>query len=429
MKYESKLIKELKEKLKKSEDSDLISIVNEFWVNSEKNYPIIEQLDGDEHLTNHELVTFLFRSSKELDNVFLLAEFNYVDPRDLIFDKIDKTNIYYKTIPLVKDAQAEYRIIENDPLDGIFAGAKYENRWPNKFMEHPDRLNKNIKVIKDKFGENQDLLIAPLRSPSAENRKLLGDQGQPRGEHYTFEFASEILGYARKITVYTPVNYDSTIQYPFLYVHDGSSFLQYNEFNFFLDNLIVSGQIPPIVAIFADPGMKNGQTMRYDEYPCKPEFARSITEEILPFIREKFSISSNPREGIIAGSSYGGLAAFYYSFMYTNMITNVLSLSGSFHWGQPEDDYPNEWLPRQVAFSDPKPINVFLEVGKLEGEYNFTSPDWPNQIVSHRHFTTILKMKGYQYKYNEYPGDHSHSAWIIPFKRGLKYFLCDSTED
>ena len=57
---------------------------------------------------------------------------------------------------------------------------------------------------------------------------------------------------------------------------------------------------------------------------------------------------------------------------------------------------------REFAFAEKKRISIFMEVGILEGEYSWDGPDFPNQIVSHRHFKTILDMKGYDATYREY---------------------------
>lgn len=433
MTYGSKFINSfktnIKNTLKEKDNLKLRALIHRFWEEVTHNdYPIIEKIEQTEDsadLYDYNLVTFLYRSDEILDNVFLLAEFNMVDPRDYLFKKIEKTDVYYKTFPLPKNAQAEYRILENDPLDGIFAGSKYANRWP-KLGDHPDRLNKNIQRIKDGLGPGKDMLIAWLKSPMDENKFILDKKNSQilHGKLIVHSHTSTILNYSRKITVYTPKNYDSDLNYPFLFMFDGSSFIKFSRIHLIIDKMIEEKIIPPIISIFIDPGVKNGQTMRYEEYPCNPDFAKSITEEILSWVKQNYSISDDPNKAIIAGSSYGGLAAFYYSFMYPSQIRNVLSLSGSFHWGRSDEkDYSYEWLPRKVAFSEKKDIIVYLEVGKLEGEYHWDAPYFPNQIVSHRHFTTILKMKGYNFTYNEYNGDHSHVAWINPFRRGLQHFL------
>ncbi|MFW9854269.1 MAG: alpha/beta hydrolase [Candidatus Thorarchaeota archaeon] len=430
MKYESSFIKKIKDKIKdlqsQGQNNEIPSAVSEFWnIVQSSDYPIIEKfedVDIASHNTEYNIVTFLYQTSKDVDNVFLLAEFNFIDPKDYLFEHIDGTDIFYKTFVLPKGVQAEYRIFENDPLDGIFAGAKYQNRL-ERFHEHPDKLSRHVRRIPNGYMGKKDLFIASLRSFHPEISDFVKNSDHQNGKISTSKQESRILGYSRTISLYTPAHYDPKAVYQFIFIHDGSAALSYGETHHLLDYLIASRVIPPIVGIFADPGVKNGKTTRNEEYPCNPDYAQSITQEILPWVRKNISISSDPNDGIIAGSSYGGLASFYYSFMYPECIANVLSLSGSFHWGKPNEDYPYEWLPRKIAFSEKKALKAYMEVGKLEGEYHWNSPGFPNQIVSHRHFVTILKMKGYSYKYNEFNGDHSPSSWIKPLERGLRYFL------
>ncbi len=101
----------------------------------------------------------------------------------------------------------------------------------------------------------------------------------------------------------------------------------------------------------------------------------------------------------------------------------MLSQSGSFHWGRKEDEFAYEWLVREFAFADKKPIDIFMEVGVLEGEYSWDDPAFPHQIVSHRHFKTILDMKKYDVAYQEYAGGHDMLSWRGGMAEGLKHIF------
>ena len=77
----------------------------------------------------------------------------------------------------------------------------------------------------------------------------------------------------------------------------------------------------------------------------------------------------------------------------------------------------------EFAFGEKRPLSIFMEVGILEGEYSWKYPDWPHQIVSHRHFKTVLDMRGYEVKYQEYAGGHEMLSWRGGVAEGLKYLL------
>jgi enterochelin esterase family protein len=168
-----------------------------------------------------------------------------------------------------------------------------------------------------------------------------------------------------------------------------------------------------------DAAAVDGNNLRNNEFTCNPDFARSLAEEIVPWIETNYSVYKNPFSRIIAGSSFGGLFSAYFAFTYPDIVVNVLSQSGSSHWGKEDDGYGYEWLIQQFAFTERRRIYLWMEVGKLEGEYHWHLPDFPNQIVSHRHLTTILEMKCYNYTYREYAGGHDMLSWKIGLSDGL----------
>ena len=150
---------------------------------------------------------------------------------------------------------------------------------------------------------------------------------------------------------------------------------------------------------------------------------RYLDEELLPWFTSEHKVSSDPNRRVIAGSSFGGLFAAYFAFNHPEIVSHVLSQSGSFHWGRKKDEVGYEWLIREFAFGEKKPITIFMEVGVLEGEYSWADPEFPHQLVSHRHFDTVLKMKGYDVTYQEYGGGHEMLSWRGGMAEGLKHIF------
>lgn len=135
------------------------------------------------------------------------------------------------------------------------------------------------------------------------------------------------------------------------------------------------------------------------------------------------SSCQDPQRRIIAGSSFGGLLATCFAFNHPETVTNVLSQSGSFHWGRQQDDFQFEWLVREFAFAEKRPLTIFMEVGVLEGEYSWDDANFPHQVISHRHFKTVLEMKGYDVTYGEYRGGHEMLSWRGGIAEGLKHLF------
>ncbi|MHA2222329.1 MAG: alpha/beta hydrolase [Candidatus Thorarchaeota archaeon] len=409
------------EKINSDDNEGRLDLISSFWNNvEEQEYPLKEPYEGDlmHDASLFELVTFLYRSNDDLDNVFILAEFNHVTPQEYLFQHIRGTDIYYKSFVLPKNAQAQYRIIENDKLGGIFAGAKLMNRYDSLRL-HPDPLSPHIHTIPDSFGPGLDMVVTHIRAHAPHIIDLLKPV-ERAGEVTRHEIASDILGYSRTINVYTPPQYDPSEKYPCLVLFDGTGFLKYAKANTILDNLIQTKKIKPVIAIFVDAGVKDGQTARYEEFALNHDFANSMANEVIPFVKDKYSLSENNADYVISGSSYGGLAAIYVAFEYPDRIRNVLSLSGSVHYGEGDE---HELLIKQIAFAEPRDIVMKLYVGNLEGEYHWNSPAWANQLASHRHLETILKMKGYDFTYQEFAGDHSFASWVEPLVEGISEFF------
>jgi len=387
-------------------------------------YPFVEEIEGpSEAPEDYVRVTFLHREGNvPPENVLLFANINHVLAEELLFEKIEQSGVYFKSVDVPRGVRFEYRITENDPLTGIFAGAKYGSRL-HALGGEADPLNANRTVYPGMLGEGKDYIESWVELPGASPQPYIVDRGNPRGELSKEEFESTMLGYSRVISTYLPPDYDPEKAYPLMIIFDGTSYFSYASLQITLENLFAEGSIPPLIVLGVNAGKKDGQTQRNDEFPCNPRFMEFLDEELIPWFASRYKISPDPDQRVIAGSSYGGLLAAYFAFNHPEVVTNVLSQSGSFHWGREEEEDPNEWLVREFAFREKKPISIFMEVGILEGEYSWSSPDWPHQIVSHRHFKTVLDMRGYDVKYQEYRGGHEMLSWRGGIAEGLKHLF------
>ncbi len=71
---------------------------------------------------------------------------------------------------------------------------------------------------------------------------------------------------------------------------------------------------------------------RNRELPCNPSFVDFLVQELPPWVRERYHVTTDPAKTIVAGQSYGGLAAAYAGFCHSDVFGNALSQSGSFWW-------------------------------------------------------------------------------------------------
>lgn len=383
------------------------------------NYPFVESMDN----TDNVRLTFLHRQGAQPPaNVLLLANINHVIPAELLFERIGQSGVYFKTVEVPKGVRFLYRILENDPLTGLFAGAKYGTRV-HLLGKDPDPINPSKRIIHDAFGPGRDFSVTWVELEDAAPQPYIVDRGSPRGTLTTTTRPSTTFGYTHQITSYVPPNYDPDQEYPLLILLDGASYFSTGSLQTTLENLLSDGSIQPLIVLGISAGVKDGQSQRNTEFTCNPRFMSFLNDELLPWFTSKYSVSADPNQRIIAGSSYGGLFATYFAFNHPETVSHVLSQSGSFHWGRENDDFSYEWLIREFAFAEKKPIDIFMEVGVLEGEYSWADPEFPHQIVSHRHFKTILDMKKYAVTYREYGGGHDMLNWRGGMADGLKHIF------
>jgi enterochelin esterase family protein len=154
------------------------------------------------------------------------------------------------------------------------------------------------------------------------------------------------------------------------------------------------------------------------ELPCYEPFVDYLKQELLPWVHARYHVTSDPARTIVAGSSYGGLAATFAGFKAPEVFGNVLSQSGTFRWNIREregvrDLNEEAWLIRQFVASPKLPLRLYLEVGLLERS------DTEDMVVMNRRIRDVLEAKGYEVAYSEYNGGHDYTCWRGSLADGL----------
>lgn len=177
-----------------------------------------------------------------------------------------------------------------------------------------------------------------------------------------------------------------------------------------IDNLIYRREIPVMLGVFINPGRTpeqaeptlqswgDGTTNRGTEYNTPDDkYARVITEELMPVLNKEYSISKDPEQRGIGGSSSGAIAAFMVAWERPNEFRKVLSNVGSFVNLRGGHVYAD-----RVLESERKPIRIFLCDGRndnrgigRDGVYD-QKRDWFFQNVR---LMKALTQKGYDVNY------------------------------
>jgi enterochelin esterase-like enzyme len=357
--------------------------------------PLIEPIEGDD---KHALVTFLWRAEVETHRVVIWGGPAGLDhPEDHQMARLLVTNLWYKSYRVQTDLRGVYTFSINDPLpiQGSEAGA-----FGTRFI--PDPLNpKQFVAHKDKErADSQELVFSILELPDAPAQPwIVPHPNGAQGKLDAHRLCSQILHNERRIWVYTPAGYrESDEPYHLLVLFDGWTYIDLIPTPTILDNLIRQGRIPATVAVLIDTP---DEEARNRELPCHQTFVDFLTQELMPWVQERYRVTADPARIIVGGCSYGGLAAAFVGLRASGTFGNVLSQSGSFWWDRgPEDDIQQEWIVQQFITSPRLPLRFYMEVG-LKEDWR-----WIYMVGCNRHFRDVLLLKGYEVHYAEFNGYH-----------------------
>ena len=215
--------------------------------------------------------------------------------------------------------------------------------------------------------------------------------------------------------VYVPAQYDASRPIAFMIFLDGSGYAGNNvRVPVVLDNLIAKHDLPPMIAMFIDPGVMpalNDQAQnRYErifEYDSlTPRFANFLVEELIPEVAKRYNLSTDPNDHGIAGSSTGGVGAFVAAWNRPDRFRRVITWVGSFGNFRGADK-----LPGLIRRTEPRPIRVFMQTGRQD-LVNYAG-SW---YLENPRMAAALEFAGNDVKIEVGEDGHSnrHGASILP---------------
>jgi enterochelin esterase family protein len=343
------------------------------------------------------LVSFLYRAKPGTKHVAM-----YNAPNGTLFGyqqlaRIPKTDTFAWSTLVAPDARFTYFLAPGDNFGPLVGMPNFEKRQP---LWIPDPTNKRPYLVS---GSMLELPKAPVQS------WLVPKRGTPAGDLVAFTAKSKALSNERTVLVYTPPGFAKTgARYPLVVMFDGTTTLERLLVTITLDELIAAKKIPPVVALLVD------NADRGKELPGNPAFADFVAHDLVPWVRRDYHATSDPRLTVVAGISYGGIAATFAATRHPAVYGNVLSQSGSYWWGA--DDADPEAHARELAGRPRLPLRFWMECGTLE-----TGSPKPisDQLGANRHMRDVLTARGYQMSYREFTGAHEYVHWRGSIADGL----------
>jgi hypothetical protein len=258
-----------------------------FWQNAAKQgTPLVEPIPGDDR---NVLATFLWRATDSPKSVIVWAPLAGGINNRHAMQALAGTDLWYKTFKLRHDLRFNYFFAVDPPPP------------PGRAEFRKDPLSP--RTSPDFFGNKTSLVELPAATaqPWVEPRA-----GVPQGRVEEHRIKSAILGNERNIWVYTPAGYSQTARpCALLVLFDGKQYLGPMAAPVTLDNLIAKGLLPPMAAVMIDNVNRSRELSNYEP------FVEFLAKELIPWVRHRYRVTSDPRQTIVAGASAGGLTAAF----------------------------------------------------------------------------------------------------------------------
>lgn len=384
--------------------------------------PLIEQQADD---PTHALVTFLWHGDATTENVVVFGALNVGwEVEQHRMSRLAETDVWYKTYRVRRDTRITYQLSLNDALLPLAEVTDWQARTAT-FRADPLNLKRWTIPTDPERADSTEEDLSILELPDAPPQQWITPRPTVRpGQVALHRFRSDLLANERRVWIYTPSDKAPDGVYDLLVLFDGSDYAgRHIPTPTILDNLVSLGHLRPMLAVLIDN--LDLQT-RHQELACDRQFLRCLVEELLPWVRRDYPVTTDPRRSIVGGVSLGALMAAYTALQRPDLFGNVLSQSGAYWWGPqwrldwspasgPEVEW--EWLARQVAREPQRPVRFYLEVGRLE--LSVIRTDFPGQIAANRHLRDVLEAKGNAVTYAEFSGGHDYVSWRGSLADGL----------
>jgi enterochelin esterase-like enzyme len=390
------------------------AVVDAFWREvGAQTTPLIEAIPGDDA---HRLVTFLWRAEEKTTNVVVFGGFvYYFDFAHNQMTRLLDTDVWYKTDRVRADVRAWYRLALNDSLEpspdwvARTAGFRSDPLNPRQYL---------VKGSADSPFGPRDEVWSVIELPETPPQQWVQRRSDvPRGRVDERHMHSDLLDNDRLLWIYTPPAYaPDTESYPLVVLLDGYIYAHVIPTPTILDNLIATGHLPPVVALMVNPPDLD---TRLSELACSQPFVDFLAQELVPWARQEYHVTTDPARVVVGGSSLGGLTAAFAGLRYPDVFGNVLSQSGSFWW-RPQGDREPHWLGRQFEVSPRVSLRFYLDVGCLESE---------GQRRANESMRDLLRAKGCPVQYAEFSGGHTFLCWQGTLPDGLHALLGANTAE
>ncbi len=137
------------------------------------------------------------------------------------------------------------------------------------------------------------------------------EQQVPHGTVHVHRYKSKSLSVTRGLYIYTPPGYETSgeVKYPALYLLHGigdteDKWTDVGRAHIIADNLIACKKALPLVIVM--PYGHTPNTAGFKNFGNWEEFEKDLIEDVIPFVQEKYRVSTDKKDRAISGLSMGG---------------------------------------------------------------------------------------------------------------------------
>jgi enterochelin esterase-like enzyme len=146
------------------------------------------------------------------------------------------------------------------------------------------------------------------------------------GELTEFTMHSRALRRDAHLTLYAPARMREHDRLPLMVIHDGGDFLNHAALGTVLDNLMDRRLMSDCFVALTHPGD------RLKEYGASAAHSRFLTAELVPELEKRLPLRAEPAGRVLAGASFGGIAAMTAAARAPGFYGGLLLQSASFLW-------------------------------------------------------------------------------------------------
>ena len=192
------------------------------------------------------------------------------------------------------------------------------------------------------FGDKSVLEFPEYRAPDWTRVAAL-----PRGDSVDLEVACPGLNLSMHVRIWSPSGVTADRRLPLLLAFDGLEYDLYSQLTQFLDHEVNRGELPPFRAALLHP------VRRDQDYSASPEFARVLSEEVIPQIEQLIPVRPGPAGRVAMGASLGAVAALHLQWERPGAVGGLLLQSGSF--------FNHHYFSQELPFDPVERICMFTE--------------------------------------------------------------------